>query len=117
MNRPSKSLAGVLGAVLLLGSVAAGCGQRGGADGTATPNPPAVSPVASAADGTTAPDANLSMAPEPSTEPADAASPTPTDPPQTNQTADPVDTDLQNIGQLLNGIDSSISGSSSGGGE
>jgi len=115
VNRHSKSLAGMLGVALLIGSVAAGCGRRGGADVSPTPIPPAASPVASMADQSPlVPDATDTIVPGASATPiADSTSSTGAQ----AAASDPVDTDLQGVNQLLNGIDSSISGSSSGGGE
>ena len=123
MNRHGKSLA-VLAAALLLSGVAAGCSRSGGTDVPAAPPPSvaatmapetsAVEPVDSPASLETqaaspSPSASSTDLTAPST--ATAVSPIPA------STNDPLDAELQDVNQLLNGIDGSVSDSSTGGGE
>ena len=117
MKRQTTSLVGILGIALLLSSVAVGCARRGGADATTAPSAPSASATAIVA-------AQPTDVPDPTeTAPADATSePTSADSPAAssvnvpaNPTADPLDAQLQNVNQLLNGIDTSIAGSSGGG--
>jgi hypothetical protein len=116
VNRPIRSAAGLIGLALLLGSVAAGCARHGGS----TPEPVQVTPtpIVAGADETAAPEITASTAPtaSPSDSPIAAATPGATQPaPTTNPkpTADPLDSELQTLDQLLNGIDTSLSSSDS----
>jgi hypothetical protein len=115
VKRQTKALATILGVALLLSGVAAGCARRGGADVTTAPSTQPANPTATVAaqpsdafdlTDTTVPD----VTPEPASTDVPATSAAPANP-----TADPLDAQLQNVNQLLNGIDTSISGSSGGG--
>jgi hypothetical protein len=124
VNRPGKSAAGLLGLALLLGSLTAGCARHD--EGGATPGQAteaASTPVAAAADVTT-PSPCLAEAATPTPQASDiapaegpvagAASQAPVDP---NPTTDPLDSELQTVNQIVNGIDGSLSGSTTSGGE
>jgi hypothetical protein len=115
VNRPTKSAAGLLGLALLLGSVASGCARHGGS----TPEPVTqATPVVAGAGETAAPTATVFAAPiaSPSESPVATATPVATQASATanpKPTADPLDSELQTLNQLLNGIDTSLSGSDS----
>lgn len=114
VTRPNRSAAALLSVAVLAGMVVVGCSRPGG-DGSPAGTSPA--PTASAA--TVTVDETPSLAPG-----ADVQSPGPTAAPASrsapaaassrpNATTDPLDSELQGVSQLLNGIATSISGSDS----
>ena len=122
MNRQASKVSR-LGAVLVIaGLVTVACGR--GAAGTEPPsagqpsNPPAVATASPAAETPAVETPEVSLAPDASTSgsPSDGASPSPAPtyaPPAAAN--DPVNGDLSQIDQLIQNVDSSISGSNAGG--
>ncbi len=119
MNRHGKSALALLGAVLLAGSLAAGCARHGGNEtsgsGTYQPTSAVPSVVVVALDNTPSQEPLATQASSPGATQATTQSAQPPQPtPISRTTPDPLDSELQGVNQLLNGIDTSLSGSDSG---
>jgi pyruvate/2-oxoglutarate dehydrogenase complex dihydrolipoamide acyltransferase (E2) component len=124
VNRPARYVIKLGATALLVGAVAVGCAghDRGAANGHTSSSPAATAAQTDAAEALPpAPVTTVAEAtPAPADSPAPGDSTASTGPANApGATADPLDTNLSDLDQLLNGVNSALSGSdaSASGGE
>ena len=119
MNRQLSSATRLAAIVLLVGIAVVACGRPNGAadNQPASPTPAAQQSQADPVAATLAP--TPTDAPTDSAAPGDAATDSAAQAasPAAAATADPLDTQLSNLDSLLNGVNGSLSGSDTSGGE
>jgi hypothetical protein len=116
VNRQHRSLAGLAATALLIGLATVACARGGGATGQ--PQAPAAATIAAGATATDTANVDVAVATDTTATPGTSTGSAPAVKSPVGgaaATADPLDTDLQKLNQLLQGVKDSLSGANGGG--